>query len=299
MSTQKVLVNDTVRIRVKFADIDPSTLEEVAIEPVLVVVTITDSESNEIISENAEQQDGSSFYYDFIPTQADTYNVKFTGTLDNGNSVIVQQKLYVSSISEDYKPTVTLLAEEVISFSPGFDPLYLDPETLIPYFPEATLLEIGEIVHQYSIEVKKLMKYRDDIDTSDLPYIVYSYIHAATACDLTRTYGFGGDDEMSITLGDLTVNNKNSPRNRVSRDNASTWCQIAAALRKELIASNVSSMAIQPRGLPDKFISTDGKVVHPDTGKIIYLSDRDLYGPGRKISRKDDPMPTRGLRSYD
>jgi len=299
MSTQKVLVNDTVRVRVRFVDINPMTGEEEDLTPVSILVEIKDSSGNIVVEDDAEPQSASSFYYDFIPTSASEYNVKFTGILDNGNTVIVQQKLYVSTTTETYQPLVTLGADEYIVFAADVDPLYVDPDELLSYFPDATLLEIGEIVHMYSEEVKKLYKLRDDQDVADLPTIVYDYVKAATACDLTRTYGFGGDDEMSITLGDLSINNRNVPRNTVTRDNASTWCQIAAALRKELISAKVGPRSIVPRGVPGESTGTSGGVRDPETGKIIYLSDRELYGPGRQPPKDKDQMPQRDLRSYD
>jgi len=299
MSTQKVLVNDTVRVRVRFVDVDPITGEEEDLSPLTVAVEITDSSSAVVVSENANAFSSSSFYYDFVPTAAGEFNVKFSGVLDNGNTVIVQQKLYVSTTTETYQPFVTLGVDEHIVFAADVDPLYIDPDELLPYFPDATLLEIGEIVHTYSEEVKKLYKLRDDQNVSELPVIVYDYIKAATACDLTRTYGFGGDDEVSISLGDLSINNRNVPRNTVTRDNASTWCQIATALRKELISAKVGPRAITPRGVPGESIGTSGGVRDPETGKIIYLSDRELYGPGRQPPRDGDQMPQRDLRSYD
>lgn len=299
MTTQKVLVNDTVRIRVRFVDIDPNTLEEVDIEPVNVLINITDSANEEIVSEDAEPQTASSFYYDFIPTEPGEYNVKFTGILSSGNTVIVQQKLYVSSVSDNYQPVTTLRSEEVIVFAPDVDPLYIDPEELTSYFPDATLLEIGEIIHTYSVEVKSLLKLRDDQTTDDLPFVALEYIKSATACDLSRTYEFNTDDEVSVTLGDFTVVNRSAPRTTVSRDNATTWCQLAAVYRKEMLAGKTGPRSMQPKGVPAKPVTTSGGVRHPDTGKIIYLSDRELYGPGRKFITKENPLPDRDLRSYD
>jgi len=299
MSTQKVLVNDTVRVRVRFVDTNPLTGDEEDLEPVTVAVEIADSSSNIIVSENASSFSSSSFYYDFIPTQPGEYNIKFTGILVNGNSVTVQQKLYVSSVDDNYQPVTTLRAEEVLVFAPDIDPLYIDPEELTPYFPDATLLEIGEIVHAYSIEVKSLLKLRDDQTTDDLPYIALEYVKFATACDLSRTYEFNTDDEVSVTLGDFTVVNRSAPRTTVSRDNATTWCQLAAVYRKEMLAGKTGPRSMQPKGVPAKPVATSGGVRHPDTGKIIYLSDRELYGPGRKYITKENPLPDRDLRSYD
>lgn len=296
MSTERVLVNDTVRIRVKFVDVDPTTGEQVDIYPVSVNVKIYNSDNVELVSDSATSISASLFYYDYIPTAADTYSVKFTGTLSSGNNVIVQQKLYVSSLQEEFKPTVTLKTDEIIAFAPDVKPLYIDPESLIPYFPDASLLEIGEIIHNYSLEVKGIYKLLDEEDGSNLSFTVLEYIKAATACELSRTYGYGGDDEVSLRLGDFNITNRSVPRNIVTRDNATTWCQIATALRKEMLAGKVGPKGFMPKGLPSLATGTN---VDPLTGKTIYLSDRELYGPGTTVIGSDDPMPKRDLKSYD
>lgn len=295
MSTDRVVVSDTVRVTVKFKDIDSNGLE-VELSPSTVSVTIKNSSGTTIVATNATQSTSSIFYYDYTPSLADTYTVKFTGTLSSGNNVVVEQKLYVSSVSEEYQPTIILKNEETIIFAPNVDPLYLDPETLIPYFPDASLLEIGEIIHNYSNEIKSLYGLLDEEDGTNLSFTVLEYIKAATACELSRTYGFGGDDEVSLRLGDFNITNRSLPRRVVTRDNATTWCQIATALRKEILANKVSPRSFTPKNLPS--VST-GTNIDPLTGKTIYLSDKELYGPGTTIISKDDPMPKRGLKSYD
>jgi len=297
MSNQ-VYVNDTVRISVSFTDADSSGAI-VEVEPVEVYVLIKDSSGDEIFDGEATSLTASKFYYDFTPTEEDTYSVKFTGLLDNGNNIVVQQSLHVSSSTVEYKSSIILGKDEIVVFCGELSPLYLDPDVLIPFFPDASRIEIGEIINNYSIEVKKLLKLSDDEDGTNIPFIATEYIQAATACELSRTYEFGGDDEYSIRLGDLSVTNRSVPRSNLSRDNATTWCQIATVMRKEMISGKVGSRAIQPKGLPSDRVSTDGKVVHPDTKKLVYLSDRDLLGPGRKTLSKDDPMPNRDIRSYD
>ena len=299
MSTDKVVVSDTVRITVKFKDIDSNGVE-VDLAPVSVNVLIKNSSNATIVSEAANQLTTSIYYYDYTPTIADTYTVKFTGLLSNSNTVVVEQKLYVSSVSEEYQPTITLKNDETITFAPDVSPLYLDPEELLSYFPDATLLEIGEIAHNYSNEVKALYSLLDTEDGSGLAFIVIEYIKASTACELSRTYGYGGDDEISLRLGDLNITNKSIPRNKVTRDNATTWCQIAAALRKEMLANKVSPSGFQMKGLPSVGpVYSSGKMPNVDGGKIAYLTDRELYGPVRTIPAQQDPMPNRGLRSRD
>lgn len=294
MTLNNVQVNDTVRIKVKFVDIDNITGQQVEVNPLTVSVVITNSDNVVIVNSSALSLTPSTWYYDFTPAIADTYNIKFTGTLANSNTIVVQQKLYVSSLQEEYRPTVTLKSDETVTFAPDVKPLYLDPETLLPYFPDATLLEIGEIIHNYSLEVKSLYNLLDEEDGSGLSFTVLEYIKAATACELSRTYGFGGDDEVSVRLGDLSIMNRSIPRNKVTRDNATTWCQIAASLRKEMLAGKVGPKGFQPKGLPGLSLY-DGKL----NNKIVYPSGRELYDPNGTTSISEDPMPKRGFRKYD
>lgn len=300
--SNSVLVNDTVRIKVKFVDINPSTGAQIPVTPVAVVVTVKKSDETVIITENITTTgkiSDSEYYYDFTPTLADTYKLTFVGNLSNGTSITVNQQLYVSTSSDEYKPSVILKADEMMTFAPDVDPLYLDPEELRPYFPEASLLEIGEALHHYSLEVKQIYSLNDDATTASLSFTALEYIKAAAACDLSRTYSYGGDDDVSVQLGDLTVTTRNLPRAEITRGNATTWCQIAAALRKEMLAGKTGPRGMLPKGLPTESMGTSGKNIDPETGKVYYLSDRELYGPGRKILPKEDPMPKRGIRSYD
>lgn len=291
MTSNNVLVNDTVRVTVRFVNINQTTGEPIEVEPTSVNVVIKDSNNSIVVSASATSLTSSIWYYDFTSSEPDTYNVQFTGIVPGSGSIIVQQKLYVSSLTEDYKPTVILGSDETITFSGEIVPLYLDPESLLPLFPEASLLEIAEVIHSYSLEVKDLFKLNDDEDGSGLSFIVLEYIKAASACELTRTYGLGGDDEVSLNLGDLTITNRNLPRNAITRDNATTWCQVSAALRKEMLANKAGPLAMQMKGLPSfpKF---------NDHGKTAYPGDREVYVANRKTAY-DDPMPGRGLKSYD
>jgi hypothetical protein len=301
MSTS-VLVNDTVRIKVKFVDVNPSTGAQIPVTPVAVVVTIKKSDETVVVTQNITTSgkiSDSEYYYDFTPTTADTYKVTFVGNLANGTSITVNQQLYVSTSSDEYKPSVILKADEVMTFAPDVSPLYLDPEELRAYFPEASLLEIGEALHYYSLEVKQIYSLNDDATTANLSFTALEYIKAAAACDLSRTYSYGGDDDVSVQLGDLTVTTRNLPRAEITRGNATTWCQIAAALRKEMLAGKTGPRGMLPKGLPTESIGTSGKNIDPETGKVYYLSDRELYGPGKKVLPKEDPMPKRGIRSYD
>ena len=320
MSIGNVLVNDTVRIRVKFVDVNPETSEQVEISPTSVSVTITDKDGDSAITPSpgvpVPSGGASECYYDFTPTEAGEYSILFLGLLSNGSYVRVTQQLYVSTPSVEYKPTVTLREDEVIVFAPGLSPLYLDPEELLPIFPDATLLEVGEIIHRYSHEIYQLYGITQvpGIDEDPLSkissvttstYSVLEYIRASVACELSRTYGFGGDDELSVQLGDLQISNKNVPRATVTRANATTWCQIAAALRKEIMTKRVGLRGVQPKGLPTSRTYKGGGSLDPQTGALIYINDdavygsRDMYRPGETGGEGFDPMPDRNIKRYD
>lgn len=319
MTVGNVLVNDTVRIKVKFIDTNPITSEQVEVHPVSVSVSIHDQDGASAISPNPDNADAlssSEYYYDFTPTQAGEYTVLFIGVLQDDTFIRVTQQLYVSTQSVEYKPTVTLRENEVISFAPDIAPLYLDPEQVLRVFPDSNLLEIGELIHGYSHEVNQmygittLPSTEEDplasiIDVTSSTFTVIEYIRASVCCELSRTYGFGGDDELSVQLGDLQISNKNIPKSNITRSNATTWCQIAAALRKEILTKRVGVKGIQPKGLPVTRAFQTGGSLDPQTGALIYINDtnvygpRDIYVPGQTTGDPSDPMPDRNIKRYD
>jgi hypothetical protein len=300
MSISPIMVNDTVRLKVRFVDVDPQTNEQTVIFPISVSLTIDNSSGTEIINTTPTSLSQSEYYYDFTPEEAGEYTIRFVGVLSSGTYITVNQQIYVSTPTSDFKPTVTLGSDEIIQFASEVTPLYLDPEELLPFFPDATLIEIGELLHHYSLEVKQIYAIPDSNDLNPgLNFTYLEYIKAAAACELSRTYGYGGEDELSVKLGDLSITNRSLPRTGVNRGNATTWCQLAAALRKEILAMKVSMKGVQPKGLPSHFTPTTGKSIDPETGLVVHLNDRDLLGPGRKNTIVDDPMPKRGLRSRD
>lgn len=299
MLTNTVLVNDKVRIKVKFVDVNNVTGAQILVSPTSVLVTIYKSDNTQIVSTTATSLTSSEYYYDFTPTVADTYKIVFVGNIPGGTSITVNQQLYVSTSTDTYKPVITLKADEIITFAADVDPIYLNPEEMQAYFPEASLLEIGEIIHYHSMEVRDIYGFNDSNPASGINYTSLEYIKAATACDLSRTYSYGGDDDVSVQLGDLTVTARNLPRTNISRGNAVTWCQIAAALRKEMLAGITGARGFQPKGLPTMPVINAGNYIDPDTGRSTYLTERDLYGASRSRELSYNPIPKRGLHNYD
>lgn len=301
--SDSIVVDDSVKMTVRFKDTDLSG-NEIDVIVDFVSTEIKKSDGTLVINIIDEPLAAAVYEYTFTPTEADTYSVKFIGKyyvdISTTKEIVVEQKLYVSSTTQDFFPTVVLGSQETITFASEITPLYLDPESLKAYFPDASLLEIAEIINNFSLEVKGIYNLTDSEDGTNLNFNILEYIKAATACELTRTYGYGGDDEVSLHLGDLTITNSSVPRKSVTRDNATTWCQIATALRKEMLATKVGPRAMQPKSLPGNGRSTtSGKIPDSQSNKVFYLSDMELYGPGKTSPAQDDPMPKRGLRSYD
>jgi len=314
MTSSNVLVNDTVRIKVRFVDVDPSTGAQQEVEPVSVAVSIFDSDNNTVVSSNATQLTSSQYYYDYTPLTAGEYKVRFVGTLANSTTISVDQQLYVSTPTDEYRPTITLRADETISFAADIEPLYLDPESLLSYYPDASLLEIGELIHAYSNEINQIFGIKDPtqnglqtLENSNIStFTILEYIKASVLCQLTKIYGFGGDDELSLELSDFKITNKNIPKSNITRANATTWCQVAAALRKEIMTKRVSSRGIVPKGLPKRTVAPSGASLDPETGALIYINDmnvygsRDLFRPGVTADiDPEDPMPDRNIKRYD
>jgi hypothetical protein len=316
MAIGNVLVNDTVRIKVKFIDTDPNTGEQVDISPVLVTVTVYNSDDEVVTTSTATAVSGSTsdYYYDFTPTLIGEYKITFVGSFADSTYITVNQSLYVSSQTVEYKPTVTLSADEIISFGADIEPLYLDPEAVQVIFPDATKLEIAELIHNISHEINSI--FGITASTTDpmsviegygsSTYAVAEYIRASACCQLTRIYGFGGDDELSVQLADLQITNRNTPRSNITRSNATTWCQVAAALRKEILTKRVGIRGVQPKGLPQRVVTPSGASLDPQTGALIYINDTNVYGPrdmfrpGVKTQADPtDPMPDRGIKRYD
>ncbi len=281
-----ILVNDIVRLRVKFVDIGQDG-SQVNADVSAVLLKIYNSDNLQILSVTPISVNASEYYYDYSPSLAGVYKVTFSGIKTSGATIVVNQQVYVSTSSLEYKPTINLKENEVITFAADIEPVYLDPELLLPFFPDVSLLEIGELIYSASLEVKSIYKLLDTENGDNIPFTALEYIRASTCCELTRAYGNGGDDELSIRLGDLSVTNRSLPRNTLSRANATTWCQIAAVLRKEMLTAKTGIRAVQPKGLPTMPTIGAGNNMDPYTGLFAYQSSG------------ANPIPSRKIRKYD
>lgn len=130
----------------------------------------------------------------------------------------------------------TIGTDVVITFAAGLDPMYLAPEELSPMFTDAPLTTIAEEIFIASTEVKKILKLADDVAEEDIPLIAMEYVRAAVACKLSKTFE-GTDDGIisNFRLGDLQVITQPFNKSKINRGNAATWCELAFALRNEML----------------------------------------------------------------
>jgi hypothetical protein len=113
--------------------------------------------------------------------------------------------------------------------------LFIDPIEVIDLFPEAPAVDVFELVRFYSVEMEDIFHFAPE---DPIPPDIQEYVKAATACALMRVYNFGGGGgagDVSFRLGDLQVDNNRSNTAPVNRLNAGNWCELAAALREEIL----------------------------------------------------------------
>lgn len=139
---------------------------------------------------------------------------------------------------------------ELVFSSGATGRLFIDPSELTSLFPDATYMQIYELVHIYSLEAAKLL----DLDvTEEIPPNARDYVLAATACALSRLYdlsGIGSGGDGAFRLGDLSVESARSggSPSQMTRATASTWCELAAVLRDELVKGTGATIRVIVKG---------------------------------------------------
>lgn len=121
-------------------------------------------------------------------------------------------------------------------------PFLVDPDIIQDYFPEADLMEIAELIYDSSQEIVDFFDNGDFTQTitPTIRSTMEDFVIANVCCALQRIYDIGGvNNQIGVTLGDLTVNQGNAPKTLVGRSNATTWCELAGVIRNEVY--NLSS----------------------------------------------------------
>lgn len=147
----------------------------------------------------------------------------------------------------------TLETQQFITFGGDVSPVCLDPDELVGFFPEANYLEITEALRNATVDLQYLLKITDE--SCPLDPTVDEYIKAAAACALSKVHGHGtlsgpGGDTTNVHLGDFEVQKVPSStsvatsRSKILPENALTWCELAGALRLEIMMRSTGFKAI-------------------------------------------------------
>lgn len=172
-----------------------------------------------------------------VPPDAElgVYTVKWSGTV-YGTAINVQDSFEVLNAGIAITGETSGLADDYyITFLSELDPMYVSVEEIKPLFGDATDVEIAEAIHNASSEVDY---YFPDVGVP--PLIAFEYVKAATACALSRVYEYGfGGAEMAVRLADLSISSRPVGAKAVSRGTAASWCELAAALREEMLKDSV------------------------------------------------------------
>lgn len=250
--SSNIRVGQNIRVTVRFADFNVSTGTDELIGPISVTGALYQYNSTtltyDLVSELSPiVQDAVGIYhYDWTTPTDGRFKLTFTGTLVNATpSTITNNRVfYVGSAS----PTTILNSQLEFKFLGELDPLYIDPEEIVRLFPEVDVVDATEVIYKVSLQMQEWFG-----TTFTITELMREYMIAATLCELSKTYmidggmnGFGKSD--SFSLGDLTINNGfgggSNTRGNVYRGNASTWCELASALKAELMKIKVTFMPV-------------------------------------------------------
>lgn len=221
------VLGTTLNITATFRDPDGAL-----VDPDSISVELFDEDGNDLVGATPDSPTRLSlgkFRYTWVPDVIGNVTVVFTGQFVSADDIVLENVFVITEDNED--STAPILMEDVtILFSSGYNPMLVDPELVAAFYPEAPLIEIAQWVHKFSVEVSNIFA------NGDYPDIAFDYIQAATLCALSRQYeGMGTSNYTGFTLGDLQVMDTTSAQNsKKDRGNATTWCELAETLRKEM-----------------------------------------------------------------
>lgn len=232
-----ILVGDTIRVQVTFRNWETIGEGEI-VDPEEVYVDILDASlTPSVVEEQATpgdpepEGDGGVYYYEWTPSAVGTWYIEFKGIFGDGQTSVVREEFnVVTNLTGPSATGETLEEDFILEFATTVSPLYVDPEDIKEIYPDASTVEAMEAIHRFSIEVEKYFKGREPSFTA------LEYIRAAALCTLSKVHDYGiNGDENSISLGDLSFSTRTFPKMKITRANAGNWCELAAALRAEMM----------------------------------------------------------------
>lgn len=278
-------VGDSIRLQVTFRSWSETPETSVIEDPVTAVFELYNDASSPtlILSTAATKISDGIYYYIWTPLEAGTYTAQFVGTFADDSVDEVASEFIISEISTSVAETsgTSLGSDYEVLFTGVIDPLYIDPAEIAIYFPDVLYADIAEIIYRYSVQLKDLLSLGDD---EAAPWIGQEWIAAATACELSRQQDWsGGSGNVNmVQLGDLMVKTgaAGARPGVITRGTASNWCELAGAIRTELLHMKTKPRAvvrgaayqspIPPRQLKDW--ETNGRF-YPDSPIMQGLLD--------------------------
>lgn len=240
-----VYLNKTEKLTTTFYGWPSDTNVSAPEDPSSVEVRIfnTDTVPDTLVSaETPTRIDVGRYLYEWTPASTGNFNVQFYAVFAD-SSTDVSNNFFIVYEAITAPSGATLQTDQIIQLTGVLDPLYLDPAEIEVIFPDANKVQITEYIYQFSLEVQSIEKLKD----GQLPsYVGLEYIHAATACSLSKIYDdVSAGNDFSFRLGDLQVDSRPAFKTALNRGNAGTWCELAFVLRKELIANQVGITTIR------------------------------------------------------
>jgi hypothetical protein len=166
-----------------------------------------------------------------------TFVVRFASDDEN-----YKYRIIINKALTDIDDELALGEDVTVTFTNLLTPFYSNTEEITDFYPETTELEAAELIHRYSLEVQKILGLSD---SADPPFVAVEYVTAAVLCRLAIQAGdvLGANGNADdITLGDFRVSSRvggtSSSARRATRESATNWCELAAAIKREVRSKN-------------------------------------------------------------
>lgn len=185
-------------------------------------------------------QSGSNVYIDFPSIEATpVYHTAGKNYFAEGFKyrVRVSNNVGMNDAATPSLANAVLDEEKVFTFMVGLNPIFIDYEQMLTYFPDAGPVEILELIYNYSVEAQELT------DLVDPTPLMREYVTASVACALSRIWDLGAGSSQTMTLGDLTITKQGgkATAGTLTRYTATSWCELAGVLRDELLRGSGKS----------------------------------------------------------
>lgn len=221
-----LVLGKSARIEVTFYDWAPENTIGSLVDPDSVDGIILNGNNVQIGTFAPSNIDVGLYDYTWVPDALGDYIIRFVGHFTDGDDTVEEAfEVVAADVPTEY---VRLGDDYSFSFMPELDPMYFDIEDILSVYPDASNIETAQLVHYFSNQVVSLTKSTTINDTG------YEYVRAATLCSLSKVYDLA-DNEMTFTLGDMTVVTQRFSKINLGRANATTWCELAAVLRREML----------------------------------------------------------------